>query len=153
MTAKNISNNIGTALMEFGKITKNQLDSALNFINAPGNRISNALVELGYLTESQLVDIMSKKLNLPCLALKEFEINPAVIRLIPFDLAQKCSSLPVFLIGNVLTIATDDPLDKSALEKISAHTQKEIRTAVAKFTEIQFCLEKYRDLLNIDNTR
>jgi len=137
--------------MESGKITKNQLDAALNFVNTPGNRISNALVELGYFTESQLVDIVAKKLNLPCLSLKGFEINPAVVRLIPHDLAQKCSSLPIFLKGNVLIIATDDPLDKSTLEAISSHTRKEIRTAVAKFTEIQSCLEKYRDQMNDTN--
>jgi type IV pilus assembly protein PilB len=143
--------NIGTALMESGTITGNQLNTALNSINNPGNRISNVLVELGYVTENQLVDIVAKKLNLPRLELKEFEINPAVVRLIPFDLARKFSSLPVFLRGNVLTIATDDPLDRSALEEISSHTRKEIRTVVAKFTEIQFCLEKYRLQMDVEN--
>jgi len=151
MHVKNENKNIGTALMESGKITKDQLEYIMNFINIPGNRISKVLVELGYFTENQLADILAKKLNLPCLSLKGIEINPAVVRLIPFVLARKCSSLPVLLLGNVLTIATDDPLDKGALEEISAHTRKEIRTAVAKFTEIQFCLEKYRDQMNKDN--
>ena len=151
MPVKDENNNIVNTLMESGKITKNRLDAALNFINTPGNRISNALVESGYFTESQLVDIVAQKLNLSCISLKGFEINPAVVRLIPHDLAQKCSSLPVVLMDNTLTIVTDDPLDRNTLEEISTHTRKEIRTAVAKFTEIQYCLEKYRDQMNDTN--
>ncbi|MCP4580603.1 MAG: hypothetical protein GY839_03240 [candidate division Zixibacteria bacterium] len=144
MTHTNLHKNIGQALIEFGIITENQFETAMMYLGNADNRISKSLVELGFISEEKLTEILSKKLNLPSLALDSMEINPDVTKLLPFDLARRCSSVPVLLLGNTLTIATDDPLDTTTLNEISSHTHKEIRIAVAPLTEIQKALDKYQ---------
>jgi len=151
MVQVNNHKNIGQALIEFGVITEYQFETAMMYLQNADNRISKSLVELGFLSEKQLVEILSKKLNFLNIDFNGIEINPNVAKMIPFDLARRCSSIPVFLLGEILTIATDDPLDIVTLNEISSHTHKEIRTAVASFAEIQKVLEKYQDIMVTEN--
>jgi type IV pilus assembly protein PilB len=151
MAQINLHKNIGQALIEYGAITENQFETAMMYLQNADNRISKSLVQLGFITEKQLAEILSKKLNYPNLALDGMEINPEVAKLIPYDLACRCVSIPVLLLGNTLTIATDDPLDIATLNEISSHTHMEIRIAVAPFTQIQKFLEKYQDVMIVGN--
>ena len=143
MSRKILYKSIGQALIEYGTITESQHETALKHIKNTNNRICNSLVELGYISENRLMEAISNKLNLPRLALAGIEINPNIARLIPHDLAYRYSTIPILLMGNTLTIATDDPLDTAALEEISRLTNLRIKPVLASFTEIRRTLDKY----------
>jgi len=134
---------IGQVLLQTGSITKDQLEAAFDHLKRTGNRITQSLVELGYISESGLKNTVSAALNIPNLSLVGVEINPAILRLVPYDLASKCGVIPIFLSNNVLTVVTDDPCNGIAVDKIASHTKKQIKTAMASFSDIQTLLKKY----------
>jgi hypothetical protein len=131
------------ALLQSGSISKIQFNEALNHFKRTGNRITRSLVELGYISEKRLMNTISEVLDIPNLSLAGLEINPSVIKLIPYELARSCGSIPILLLGNVLMVATDDPFDGKAVNRIARHTKKEIKTALVTFSDIQSLLKKY----------
>jgi type IV pilus assembly protein PilB len=135
--------NLGHALYKTGDITQDQLRSALDSSTKTGNRIKDVLIQYGYITETILEKILSKKLNLPSLALHGVTINPNVVKLIPYALAERHSVIPVFNSGEVLTVATDDPLNYDSLMEIAEYTGKDIRTAFATLADIKDILGRY----------
>lgn len=137
--------NLGRLLLQSGSISQIQFKEVLDHLKRTGNRIAQTLVELGYISEKQLVNTISTALNIPNLSLAGLEINPAVVNLIPYELAKSCGSIPILLFGNVLIVATDDPCDGGAVNRIARHTKKEIKTAVATISDVQSLLKKYHN--------
>ena len=56
---------LGNLLIEKGKITKEQLDEALEYQKQKGIRLGVALAELGYITEADVLDVFSQHLEMP----------------------------------------------------------------------------------------
>ena len=88
------------------------------------------------------MEVISNTLSLPQLALVGMEINPNVAKLIPLKLAYRYSTIPILLMGNTLTIATDDPLDAAAFKEISKYTDLRIQPVLASYSEIRRTLDK-----------
>ena len=57
---------LGNMLVDNQKITKEQLEEALEYQKRKGVRLGTALVELGYIRESDILEIFSKYLDMPC---------------------------------------------------------------------------------------
>lgn len=142
MTGK-ITINLGRALVKTGNITEDQCNLAINENQQTGKRIKDILISRGYINEGQLEKICSKTLNMPSFSLHGVEINPKVTELIPREMAKKHHTIPVFVYGNVLAVATDDPLNFESLNIIADHTQKDILTTFTSSSDLMAKLEKY----------
>ena len=118
MTQK-LTVNLGQVLFKIGAITEAQLQNALDSCHKTGNRIKDILIQYGYVTESAIEKMLSQKLNLPTLALRGVTLNPKVVEMVPHELAERHSAVPVFIAGEVLTVATDDPLNYDSLMEIA----------------------------------
>ncbi len=146
MVTGKIKINLGHALVKTGKITADQCEHAINECKETGKRIKDILVTRGYINEKQLERLFSRTLNLPAISLHGIGINPKVKALIPREIARKHLTIPVFVNGNVLAVATDDPLDFDSLNQIAHFTQKDILTTFSCSNDIMTMLNKYEEL-------
>ncbi|MEZ5359125.1 MAG: ATPase, T2SS/T4P/T4SS family [Candidatus Zixiibacteriota bacterium] len=149
---------IGTVLLERGFITEEQLNTALKIQSGTSKKVGDILVETGIITEEQLVEVVAERLNIPKLNLSSMVINPQVINLIPVEMAKRFHVIPVFMMGNILTVAMADPLDVIAIDEIKYHTKCVIKRTVAGKTALTMAIDQYysvadsvRDILGDDD--
>ena len=134
---------IGDVLVEKGYITTAQLEETLRRQQATGRRLGDLLVESGLITEDQLLDAISDRLAVPRMSLHQMVIDPMVIQRVPVDLARRYTLIPVFAMGNNLTLAMADPLNIIAIDEIKYLTGCEVKRAIAAISEIKKAIDEH----------
>ncbi|MDD3731931.1 MAG: ATPase, T2SS/T4P/T4SS family [candidate division Zixibacteria bacterium] len=138
-----IKKKIGDLLIEKGYINQEQLDVALKEQLSTGKRLGSILIEKGVITEEQLTSCVSERLAIPKVSLSSMVIHPHVIQRVNVELARRYILIPIFYIGNTLTIAMADPLNIIAIDQVKYQTGCEIKRAIASSSEIKAAIEKY----------
>lgn len=134
---------IGDLLVDQGLITPAELNEALRLQTSTGKRLGNILVDQGKLTEEQLVEIISSRLSIPKISLEQLVIDPSAVQRVPVDLARRYTVIPVFAMGNTITLAMADPLNIIAIDEIKYLTKCDIKRAVAGSADIKKAIDQY----------
>ncbi|MDD5541632.1 MAG: type IV-A pilus assembly ATPase PilB [Acidobacteriia bacterium] len=135
--------NLGDLLVADNIITKTQLKEADEMHRRSGKRLGQCLVKLGFASDEDIAKVLSRRYSVPSINLSYFEIDPAVIQLIPADTCRKYQVLPLSRIGSVLTIAMLDPTNVTALDDIKFMTGFNIEPVVASENSLEEAIEKY----------
>ena len=136
---------IGELLVKENLLTAEQLRKARDDARSQGSRLGAQITQLGYLDENDLTDFVAKQYGVPSIDLEEFEIDAAVIRLIPEDVASKHTVIPVNRAGSTLILATSDPSNIFALDDLKFLTGYNIQAVVAAEDAIRRAIDKYYD--------
>ena len=134
---------LGTLLLDKGYITADQLRTALSIQQTSGKKVGSILADTGIITEDQLVEVVAERLKLPKLNLSSVVVNPQVIAMVPVDVAKRYKVLPVFKLGNTLTVAMADPLNVIALDEIKYVTKCTIKRTVSGEKAISEAIDRY----------
>ncbi|MEW6049763.1 MAG: ATPase, T2SS/T4P/T4SS family [Candidatus Zixiibacteriota bacterium] len=134
---------IGDLLVDKGYITPAILHDALREQATSGKRLGALLVERGLITEDQLLDTISERLAIPRVTVTSMVLDPNVVQLIPVEVARRYLLIPIFAIGNTLTLAMSDPLNIIAIDEIKYLTGRDVKRAVAKTSEIKEAIDQY----------
>ncbi|WP_305045103.1 type IV-A pilus assembly ATPase PilB [Geoalkalibacter sp.] len=139
------SNRLGELLVRNKLITSDQLAKAVEDQKAAGGRLGASLIKLGFLHDGELAAFLSKQYGVPSINLDEFDIEPAIIRLIPPEIAQKYQVVPVNRAGATLIVAMSDPSNIFAIDDIKFMTGYNIEVVVAAETAIKAAIDRYYD--------
>ncbi len=134
---------IGEILVKENVISSDQLGAALKHQRENGGRIGSILISLGFVEDDDITSILSKKYGVPSINLSFFEIDPAIVKLIPMDVAQKHLVIPLSRVGSTLTVACVDPTNVFAMDDIKFMTGFNVEPVVASEASILEALEKY----------
>jgi len=140
-----VNDQIGELLVKENLLTADQLRQARDDARTKGSRLGAQITELGYLDENDLTEFVAKQYGVPSIDLEEFEIDAAVIRLVPEDVAAKHTVIPVNRAGSTLILATSDPSNIFALDDIKFLTGYNIQAVVAAEDAIRRAIDKYYD--------
>ena len=136
---------IGELLVKENLLSAEQLRRAREASRAAGDRLGAQITKLGYLDETELTDFVAKQYGVPSINLDEFEIEAAVIQLIPEDVALKHTVIPVNRAGSTLVLATADPSNIFAIDDIKFLTGYNIQPVVAGEDAIRRAIDRYYD--------
>ncbi len=136
---------IGELLVKQNLLTADQLRKAQDEQRVNGRRLGAQITELGFLDEADLTDFVAKQYGVPSINIDEFEIDPAVIQLVPEEVATKHTVIPVNRAGSTLILATSDPSNIYALDDIKFLTGYNIQPVVASEEAIRRGIDKYYD--------
>ena len=136
---------MGELLVKASLITEEQLRKALQQQDASGGKLGSNLVKLGYVSEDDITSFLSRQYGVPSINLSHFEIDSAVIKLVPSELAQKHQVIPLSRTGSVLTVAMADPSNIFAIDDIKFMTGFNVETVVASETSIKNAINRYYD--------
>src|SRR6187549_1587769 len=134
---------IGELLLKEKRISPDQLQEALNYQKANGGKLGFNLVKMGFVKDEEITALLSKQYGVPSINLTQFEIDPAVIKLIPPETAQKYQIIPLSRAGATLTIAMTDPTNVFAMDDIKFMTGYNVEPVVASDGAVNDALEKY----------
>ncbi len=137
-----MSQRLGDLLVKEKVITPEQLEQATKLQKESHVRLASALVKLGFLSDEDVTNFLSRQYGVPAINLSYFEIDPAVVKLIPFETARRYQILPLSRVGASLTIAMVDPTNVFAMDDIKFMTGFNIEPVVASESSIVEGIEK-----------
>jgi len=138
-----MSDRLGDLLVKEGKITPQQLKEALEKQREEGGRLGTNLVKMGLINEPDLVEFLSKQFKVSAINLNQVEIDEAIVKIIPADVARKYTIMPVSKAGAKVTIAMLDPTNVFAMDDIKFMTGYNVEPVIASETAIRNSIEKY----------
>jgi type IV pilus assembly protein PilB len=134
---------IGELLLKEKRITPAQLQEALNYQKTNGGKLGHNLVTLGFVKDEEITALLSKQYGVPSINLTQFEIDPAVIKLIPSETAHKYQIVPLSRSGATLTIAMTDPTNVFAMDDIKFMTGYNVEPVVASEIAVGQAISRY----------
>ncbi len=138
---------LGEILVKNNLITREQLAKALEEQKLSGGqfRLGTILIKQNLINEQELTSFLSKQYGVPTINLADYDIDPAIARIIPMDVVQKYQLVPVNRAGATLIVAVSDPSNLFAIEDIKFMTNYNVEVVVASESDIKAAIDKYYD--------
>ena len=138
-----MSAKLGEILVRENLISPQHLRQALDYQREHGGRLGFNLVKLGLVSDDTITAILSRQYGIPSVNLELFDIEESVLRLIPQEVAQKYSVLPLSRVGATLTMAMVDPTNVFAMDDIKFMTGLNVEPVVVAEASVQQAIAKY----------
>ena len=132
-------------LLKDKKINEKQIKDASRLQETSGGTISSNLVKLGALPEEEYNEFLSQFFGVPYVDITAAEVEPAVIRLIPADVASRFQIVPYARTGRRLIVVMANPSNIFALDDIKFITGCEVETRVASDGKIKEAIDRFYD--------
>ena len=142
-TAAAHTERLGDLLVREGLITREQLSQALDEQTGSGMRLGYALVKLGIVQEVEITKMLARQYRVPAVDLSRFEVDAAIVKLIPADVAVKHHVLPLKREGRTLTVAMAEPTNVSILDDLKFITRYDIFPVIAGEYTLKTAIERY----------
>jgi type IV pilus assembly protein PilB len=134
---------LGELLLKENMVTPQQLQEALNHQKMTGGKLGKAFVSLNFVKDEEITSLLSRQYGVPSINLDHFEVDPAIIKIIPAETARKYQVLPLSRSGATLTIAMADPTNVFAMDDIKFMTGYNVEPVVASESALEDSIEKY----------
>ena len=138
-----VQKQLGELLIERGLITKQQLEKALSVQKDKGGLIGQILVVLGFTKEDEIAQALTVQYGFPYLPLQNYELNKAVVQIIPENVAKQYCLIAVDKISDTLTVAMANPLNLKAVEDIELLSKCNVQVFVSTMTDITNVIAKF----------
>jgi type IV pilus assembly protein PilB len=138
-----MSAKLGEILVRENLISPQHLREALDYQREHGGRLGFNLVKLGLISDDMITAVLSRQYGIPSVNLDLFKIDPSVISLIPQEVAQKHSVLPLSRVGATLTLAMVDPTNVFAMDDVKFMTGLNVEPVVVAEGSVQLAIAKY----------
>lgn len=139
----NMAQKLGQLLVNNKIITEQQLMQAIDMQKREGGRIGSNLIKLGFLTEETLVGFLSSQYGVPAVELSSMDIDPSIIKFVPYDVANKYQIFPISKNGATLKLAMTDPSNVFAIDDVKFMTGYEVQPVVAPESAVKDAITKH----------
>lgn len=131
-------------LVKKGVISQEQLDRAKQEASKTGTPLEKALEKLGFISEVDIAQVVAESIGVPFMDLTDYLVDPEVVKLVPEATAKKYKVIPLFRIGDSLTVAMADPHDIAAIDEIRIKSNMDAVDSVLSTPEmIQRAIDQY----------
>ena len=134
---------VGQLLVQKSLITNEQLALARVEQEKSGGFLGTILIGLGFINEDTFYQVLAEQFGTTYLKLKDINILPETIELIPVKFATHYKLIPVDVEKDIIVVATEDPLDIHTLDDLKLLLKKEIKMVLANAREISNAIKKY----------
>lgn len=131
-------------LLKRAVVTQELVNEAKKEAQKTGVSLPAALVRLGFISEEDIAKILADEMGVPYMNLGGYIIDPEVIKIVPEDVARKFKVVPMFKIGDSLTIAMENPPDIVAIDEIRKKSKfNNIEPVLSLGRDIDSAIEQY----------
>ncbi len=134
---------LGDILLSRGKITREQLQEALEYQKKNDIKLGEALLHKGYIADHDLYEALADQLNTPFIDLDNYVIDPKILVRLPEKFCRQHHVVPVGEEAGVITLAMANPVDVVAIDRTRLMTKKEVRPVIAAPEEIERIINSY----------
>ena len=133
----------GDFLIGLGVITADQLKRASQEQKQRGERLEQAIVRLSYAKEELTLQCLADYFNLPYVDLDTYLIDEKVVKIIPEEMARRHTLIPIFKIGDTLTVAMTNPLNLLALDEVRNKVKTDVEIVISMEKKIKKAIEQH----------
>src|SRR5580658_7817708 len=133
---------LGEILVEWGIISKSEVQKGLDHAKQKNLRLGEALIDLNVCSEGNVYKALAQQHNMEYFDLDKNSVPPNAVNLVPDDLMRKHLILPLGMENGKLRLAIHDPLDLEMLDILRFRLNKELKTVLAGKQRIKSILDE-----------
>ena len=151
---KNMPNlKLGEILLSEDLVTEAQLDEALKEQKKKRkSALGEILVNSGVIAKDEIQQSLAKKLGIPFVNLREFIVEPEVIRVLTAAIAFKHKVVPPYVYEGKIVVAIENPVDWQVTDALSFNINKYVEPVMASPEDINWALQFYYSSEDIEST-
>lgn len=151
---KNMPNlKLGEILLSEDLVTEAQLDEALKEQKKKRkSALGEILVNSGVIAKDEIQQSLAKKLGIPFVNLREFIVEPEVIRVLTAAIAFKHKVVPLYVYEGKIVVAIENPMDWQVTDALSFNINKYVEPVMASPEDINWALQFYYSSEDIEST-
>jgi type II secretory ATPase GspE/PulE/Tfp pilus assembly ATPase PilB-like protein len=134
---------LGETLVELGYLSNAQLKDALAIEER--NRtlpLGQILADMGVVEPEVINAVMARKLGIPFIDLRAFEVAPEILKKIPSNVAYRYQVVPLAESEKALVVAVDNPMDMTKMEDLRFVVGSKLIPVMASANDIKGALLK-----------
>lgn len=136
---------LAEVLVSEGFVSPEEADAAMDRAARSGLPLVKAVIASHLVSEFDLAEALGRVLDLPVVDLAGGELDEEAIRLVPADLAERRTLVPMGVDAGtrVLRVALADPLDREGVAELERATGLEISPMIATLSSIDRAIQRY----------
>lgn len=127
---------LGELLLENKAISEEQLKTALAEQKRSGRKLGRVFIDLGILREETLNDVLAKHLQIPFVDVRQLNLDPSIVRLLPEAHARRFRALVLQSDKRGLVVGMSDPTDLFAYDELANRLKQPIRIALVREADL-----------------
>lgn len=144
---------LGEILLTEDLVTEAQLQEALKEQKKKRKgALGEILVSKGVIAKSEIQQCLAKKLGIPFVNLKEFTVEPEVIRMVSAAVAFKHKVVPLYVYEGKIVVGIENPMDWQVTDALSFNINKYVEPVMASPEDINWALQFYYSSEDIEST-
>jgi type IV pilus assembly protein PilB len=141
--SEDVSNPLLSLVKEQGLIDDLQYEEVLGEFKRTGKPAIQILQDSGILDLDTILQAIANQLGAPVVTVRERDLTPELLRVIPAKMARMYQCLPVAQANSTLQVALVDPLNPGRIDELSFVVKKDIQLVVADPAQVQKAIEKF----------
>ena len=135
---------LGEIFVEEKLVSREQLNEALvRQKHSKGKHLGQILVDMQLVTQAEVNIALAKKLGIPLVNLKGFDLPSQMLSRLPADLAIQYNVVPLGEMNGKLIVAMENPLDQTVVNALRFNTNASIEAVMAPGVDIRALLQKF----------
>jgi type IV pilus assembly protein PilB len=137
------SKSLRETLIKSGLLSESQVKEAIDEGRRTGEPLIRSILRKGMVDENTMISFLEKEMEIPRVDLSSYLVDQKTVNLVPISIAKKYHLIPLFKVGDVLTIAMVDPFDVLALDEVRTRTKSDVEPMVASAKEVDQAIGQY----------
>ena len=133
-------------LISEGLVSAEQLAEAMRMASTSGKKVHDEVVRLGYVEAVKVMKVLAKAHRLKFVNLADISVPEEIVQLLPESVARENTIFPLSESDGILRIATCDPTDMDAQEKLRFILNREVEMALAVREQIVESINRHYGL-------
>ena len=143
---------IGEILVSESRISPHRLAEVLGLQKETAKPLGQILIDEGILTEDELTRLLGEQLGIPHLWLRKGLVDPRIVHILPKEKALHFQVIPMFVVNNVVTLATTDPNAIFVFDEVANITGMRVQPVLCRAADIIEAInECYQEQMSIDD--
>ncbi|MHC4459872.1 MAG: GspE/PulE family protein [Planctomycetota bacterium] len=142
---------LGQLLLARGVVTPEQVEKALAEQKEKGHSrlLGELLVEMNYCTENQIASALAEAYGVPYAQVSPKICDAKTLEILPREFLEEHIVLPLFKVGNALTVAVSEPTNVFLIDEIERISGCKVQVVCSTTKDIKATLQTYLPAANV----
>jgi type IV pilus assembly protein PilB len=140
--AEELSNPLLSLIKNQGLIDDLQYEEVAAELKRSGTPVFQLLQDFGIMKANDILHVMASNLGTEVVSLRDHELSPDLLKMIPANVARMYHCMPVALNHGMLQVALADPLDPAHADEVGFACKRDVQVVVADPAEIEKAVDR-----------
>jgi len=130
------------ALIEFGSIDEAAANRLREYAVEHELGFDEAVIRSNIVASREVAIVKAMICEYPFTELKKYDIDIRLSRCLPKSMSERLRAFPLFIFGDIATVAMEDPLDLQAIDELRQTLKKQIDPVVCDAQQLRMLITR-----------